>query len=684
MAETLNQPQKATVSVKKPDPSKGLNQSEDVLMAMNIYAEARGESDEGKYAVANVVRNRKNASGGGWPNTFSGVILQKSQFSWTNNLSDSNTQSALYAKEEAAYDTCYRVGYEVINGGGSNPIGGCDHYCTSNLVSSSHSWAKPDKVVKVIGSHSFFNYVTSDDASALSADASKNAQVGTVTSGGNTTSGGTSGGATSSSGLTASEISAAVSYNKRNNASICKDIQRTVGLTGSDVDGCFGPQTVNAIAVWQVAHGLVGDGQWGPKSKAAALAATQTNTQPSNAEESKAPETAPSSSSHSSDVPAVNLTNEQISGAVAYNKKNNASICKDIQRTVGLTGSDVDGIFGPQTVKAIAVWQVANGLEGDGYWGPLSKAAAAQKNVQPEQPKEVEQEAPKVDNTQQMEEQKEAEQKIGQTDNNDKPSVSVPSFTDTQINNIKNWYSSQRYTTEFIKSFQRVVGTEDDGSVGKNTINAVAAWQASHGLKADGEFGAASATAAGLTIERKKSSGYSYSDGNKIDSGTVGAGGLTYLYTQDVAAIEKGRKMKEIIDLKTKERFNVSWDADAGYHSDCTPWSKADTDVFKHIRNPNKSADDNSYWEKTSSWSWDGREAAIKLSDGTMVACGYHQRPHAAIMGGNPGSPFQNQSNTKPEGGWAMGGHFCLYYGDSPGGTQSCNKAAQRAKDMSV
>lgn len=172
-------------------------------------------------------------------------------------------------------------------------------------------------------------------------------------------------------------------------------------------------------------------------------------------------------------------------------------------------------------------------------------------------------------------------------------------------------------------------------------------------------------------------------DVGTIDTSTIGAGGLHYMTTKQVAAADTGRQTKQIVDLQTKKAFNVSWDSAPGYHSDCTPMTEADTTVFKSIRDPSKPADDPS-WTKTSSWSWTGRPAAIQLKDGRWVACGFHQRPHAAIMGGKPGSPFQNQSNTRPSTGWAMGGHFCLYYGDSPGGTQDCNRAAKDAKDMSL
>ena len=67
--------------------------------------------------------------------------------------------------------------------------------------------------------------------------------------------------------LSKSEISSAVSYNKKNNQSICKKIQNLVGATP---DNAFGPKTVQAIANWQATKGLDPDGKFGPQSAAKA------------------------------------------------------------------------------------------------------------------------------------------------------------------------------------------------------------------------------------------------------------------------------------------------------------------------------------------------------------------------------------------------------------------------------
>ena len=52
-------------------------------LAETIYHEARGESQAGKIAVANVVLNRVEHSR--WPNAICRVVYQRGQFSWTRS-----------------------------------------------------------------------------------------------------------------------------------------------------------------------------------------------------------------------------------------------------------------------------------------------------------------------------------------------------------------------------------------------------------------------------------------------------------------------------------------------------------------------------------------------------------------------------------------------------------------------
>lgn len=54
-------------------------------LARNVYHEARGESYQGKIAVALVTLNRTEQAK--FPKTICGVVYQKGQFSWTKNYS---------------------------------------------------------------------------------------------------------------------------------------------------------------------------------------------------------------------------------------------------------------------------------------------------------------------------------------------------------------------------------------------------------------------------------------------------------------------------------------------------------------------------------------------------------------------------------------------------------------------
>ena len=88
------------------------------------------------------------------------------------------------------------------------------------------------------------------------------------------------------------------------------------------------------------------------------------------------------------------------------------------------------------------------------------------------------------------------------------------------VDAAKEWYQAKNYTKACIKNIQRAVGfTEDsdiDGIVGTKTIKKVASWQESKGLTVDGEFGAASAKKAGITLESNASS----QDSSTTDSGS--------------------------------------------------------------------------------------------------------------------------------------------------------------------
>ena len=87
---------------------------EDITMLANlIYCEARGESYEGKLAVASVVINRILSSK--YPDTMAGVIYQKSQFAPVTSTKNSFVEALAYDKA-ANSSGCYEAAREAAAG----------------------------------------------------------------------------------------------------------------------------------------------------------------------------------------------------------------------------------------------------------------------------------------------------------------------------------------------------------------------------------------------------------------------------------------------------------------------------------------------------------------------------------------------------------------------------------------
>jgi len=159
------------------------------------------------------------------------------------------------------------------------------------------------------------------------------------------------------------------------------------------------------------------------------------------------------------------------------------------------------------------------------------------------------------------------------------------------------------------------------------------------------------------------------------------------LTTAYVGTLESNRISVPLTDLWTGKQLNISWQPVSNRHTDWSPMTSDDTAVLKSILAHDVEVDDES-WENTSSWSWNARPGVIDVH-GRLIAVGFHLFPHGSIVGGSPGWPFVNDSNTPPAdrdpplNNWPLGGHMCLYYGDSAGGTQAANDAAEEAYRMS-
>ena len=90
-------------------------QDELILLAMLVWGESRGESDDAKLAVANVVRNRVLAGIYGGDSWYS-VILSPEQFSCFNSNERSKLLEPLKWDSEKTWESCYNVAYSVYLG----------------------------------------------------------------------------------------------------------------------------------------------------------------------------------------------------------------------------------------------------------------------------------------------------------------------------------------------------------------------------------------------------------------------------------------------------------------------------------------------------------------------------------------------------------------------------------------
>ena len=134
--------QSSTSTEKNTDQSSIDNSGDMVdLLARLINGEARGEPYKGQVAVGAVVMNRVKSSE--FPDTISGVIYQKGQFSC---VTDGQFNKAI--DEDS---TVYKAAREAMNG--SDPTNGCLFFY--NPKTSKSKWVFSRPIVITIGKHRF-------------------------------------------------------------------------------------------------------------------------------------------------------------------------------------------------------------------------------------------------------------------------------------------------------------------------------------------------------------------------------------------------------------------------------------------------------------------------------------------------------------------------------------------------
>lgn len=96
--------------------------------------------------------------------------------------------------------------------------------------------------------------------------------------------------------------------------------------------------------------------------------------------------------------------------------------------------------------------------------------------------------------------------------------IYYPKGAQDTLDRIK-WNKDRNYTTTYIKSFQKLIKTDDDGSIGTNTVNAIRHYQEKNSSipSKDGKWGKECADASGLVRQYNGNSGGSTAATTKSD-----------------------------------------------------------------------------------------------------------------------------------------------------------------------
>ncbi len=134
-----------TMRQAKIDVPKEVSERDVLMLALNVYYEARGEGVSGKAAVAHVTLNRLKDDR--WPKTLSEVILQPGQFSWTRQPPKIEDSEALKAS--------IMVATKALNGTLRDRTGGALYFHAARL--GEPDWTQRLTRIAQIGSHTFYS-----------------------------------------------------------------------------------------------------------------------------------------------------------------------------------------------------------------------------------------------------------------------------------------------------------------------------------------------------------------------------------------------------------------------------------------------------------------------------------------------------------------------------------------------
>ncbi len=120
-----------------------------------LYFEARGETRQGMYAVAEVILNRRDS--GDYPNSVCGVVHQGTGAQYACQFTYTCDGQSDAVRERGAWNVVGQVAAQMLGGAPRTLTGGATHYHTRGV---SPSWARRFPQTAAIGAHLFYRQPT--------------------------------------------------------------------------------------------------------------------------------------------------------------------------------------------------------------------------------------------------------------------------------------------------------------------------------------------------------------------------------------------------------------------------------------------------------------------------------------------------------------------------------------------
>ncbi len=129
-----------------------MDESDVLVMAQTIWGEARGESDEGQYAIGHVIKNRFDSNKWFSADSLEGVCKKKWQFSCWNE-DDPNKEKMEKLTQEDIKDFI-EIANNVLDGSKESNVGKATHYYADYIKEP--KWAEGKTPITKIGVHHFY------------------------------------------------------------------------------------------------------------------------------------------------------------------------------------------------------------------------------------------------------------------------------------------------------------------------------------------------------------------------------------------------------------------------------------------------------------------------------------------------------------------------------------------------